>query len=93
VLGISPDPVKKQARFADKHDLPFPLLSDEDHAVAQAYGVWKQKTFMGRSFMGIERTTFVIDRSGIVRHVFQKVHIPSHPAQVLDALRTLEAQG
>src|SRR5438309_1589982 len=81
VLGISADPVKKQARFAEKQCLPFPLLSDEDHAVAEAYGVWKPKKFMGREFLGIHRVTFVIDKQGILRHVFEKVDIPRHPAQ------------
>jgi peroxiredoxin Q/BCP len=89
VLGVSPDPIKKQARFAQKQEIPFPLLCDVDHAVAEAYGVWKQKSFMGRTFMGIERTTFVIDREGIVRRVFPKVSVSGHAANVLEAVRAL----
>jgi peroxiredoxin Q/BCP len=89
VLGISADSVSKQIKFAKKHDLPFPLLSDEDHAVAQAYGVWQLKKFMGREYMGIDRTTFLIDKQGILRGVFSKFDIAAHPQQVLDAVREL----
>ncbi|MGC8667341.1 MAG: thioredoxin-dependent thiol peroxidase [Chthonomonadales bacterium] len=89
VLGVSPDDVKKQARFAQKHEIPFLLLCDVDHAVADAYGVWKQKSFMGRTYMGVERTTFVIDRDGIVRRVFAKVSVSGHAAKVLEAVRAL----
>src|SRR2546430_983650 len=83
VLGISADPVKKLARFADKHGFTYPLLSDPDHAIAEAYGVWKEKSFMGRKYMGIERVTFVMDRAGIVRQVYPKVSIPGHAKEVL----------
>ncbi len=89
VLGISPDPVKKQARFVEKHDLPFAVLSDSEHSVAQAYGVWKEKAFMGRKYMGVERTTFVIDRDGIVSTVFPKVSIAGHAQMVLEAVKEL----
>ena len=72
VLGVSPDPVKPIAKFADKFDLGFTLLSDEDHAVAEAYGVWVEKSMYGRTYMGNERTTFVIDADGkISRHLPQ----------------------
>ena len=89
VLGISADPVKKQAKFADKHSFTYPLLADEDHAIADAYGVWKEKSFMGRKYMGIERATFVIDKEGIVRKVFPKVSIPGHSDAVLAAIKEI----
>ena len=89
VLGVSADPVKKQAKFAEKHSLPFPVLSDADHAVAEAYGVWKPKKFMGREFLGIHRVTFLIDQQGIIRGIFEKIDIPRHPAQVLEAIQAL----
>jgi peroxiredoxin Q/BCP len=72
-LGISPDPVAKQKKFADKYDLTFPLLSDEDHKVAEAFGVWAQKSLYGRKFMGIVRSAFVIDAKGKLAGVFYKV--------------------
>jgi peroxiredoxin Q/BCP len=90
VLGISADPVKKQAKFADKFGFTYPLLADADRAIAEAYGVWKEKTFMGRKFMGIERTTFVIDKNGVIRSVFPKVSIPGHTAAVLAAVQELQ---
>jgi peroxiredoxin Q/BCP len=89
VLGISADPVKKQAKFAQKFDFNYPLLADDDHSIAEAYGVWKEKSFMGRKFMGIERTTFVIDKDGIVRKIFSKVSIPGHTDAVLAAVANL----
>jgi peroxiredoxin Q/BCP len=86
VLGVSPDPVKKIAKFADKHQLEFPLLADEDHAVAEAYGVWVEKSMYGRTYMGNERTTFVISPDGLVRDVFRKVKPAEHDALVLGAI-------
>jgi peroxiredoxin Q/BCP len=86
VLGVSPDPVKKIARFADKFELGFPLLADEDHAVAEAYGVWIQKSMYGRTYMGNERSTFVISPDGVVTHVFRKVKPGEHDEKVLAAL-------
>jgi len=90
ILGVSPDTVKKQAKFAEKYRLPFLLLADEDHAVAEAYGVWQEKSFMGRKFMGVDRTTFVIDKEGIVRRVFRKVRVNGHAEEALDAVKALE---
>jgi peroxiredoxin Q/BCP len=87
VLGISPDPVKRIAKFAEKHDLDFPLLADEDHAVAEAYGVWVEKSMYGRRYMGNERTTFVISSEGTVQEVLRKVKPGEHDALVLGALR------
>ncbi len=86
VLGVSPDPVKPIAKFADKFDLGFTLLSDEDHAVAEAYGVWVEKSMYGRTYMGNERTTFVIDAGGVITHVFRKVKPAEHDTKVLAAL-------
>jgi thioredoxin-dependent peroxiredoxin len=87
VLGISPDPPKKLKRFQEKHALNFPLLSDEDHATAEAYGVWVQKSMYGKTYFGNERTTFVIDPEGVVASVLRKVKPAEHDEQVLEALR------
>jgi peroxiredoxin Q/BCP len=86
VLGVSPDPVKAVKTFHDKQGLNFPLLSDEDHAVAEAYGVWVEKSMYGRTFWGNERTTFVIDEEGVVREVLRNVKPKQHDDQVLAAL-------
>jgi peroxiredoxin Q/BCP len=86
VLGISPDPVAKVKKFHDKQALNFRLLADEDHAVAEAYGVWVQKSMYGRTYMGNERTTFVIDAGGEVAAVLRKVKPATHDEQVLEAL-------
>ena len=86
VLGVSRDPVDRIAKFADKHSLGFPLLSDADHAVAEAYGVWVEKSMYGRKFMGMQRATFVIDPKGKVTHVFPKVSPKTHDDVVLAAL-------
>lgn len=87
VLGVSPDPVKSHEKFVGKYDLPFLLLADEDHAVCQAYGVWQQKSMYGRKYMGVARTTFVIDADGKVAHVFEKVKPAGHDAEVLEWVR------
>lgn len=86
-LGISPDPVAKLARFAEKYTLEFPLLSDEDHSVAEKYGAWGLKKFMGREFMGILRTTFIIDREGRLRHIIDKVKTKTHDQDVVAWLK------
>jgi thioredoxin-dependent peroxiredoxin len=86
VLGVSPDPVKAIKRFADKHALAFPLLSDADHAVAEAYGVWAEKSMYGRKYWGNLRTTFVIDASGTVARVLANVKPAAHDELVLAAL-------
>ncbi len=87
VLGISPDPVRKIKKFADDQTLAFPLLSDEDHAVAEAYGVWVQKSMYGRTYWGNERTTFVIGSDGRVSEVLRKVKPAQHDEQVIAALK------
>src|SRR5205823_3377719 len=83
VLGVSPDPVEKVRKFAEKFHLTFPLLADADHAVCERYGVWQQKSMYGRKYMGVARTTFVIGPDGRVRHVFEKVKPEGHDRQVL----------
>jgi peroxiredoxin Q/BCP len=86
VLGISPDPVKKIWRFHDEQGLNFALLADEDHAVAESYGVWVTKSMYGREFLGNERTTFIIDADGKVAEVLRKVKPAEHDELVLKAL-------
>jgi thioredoxin-dependent peroxiredoxin len=86
VLGVSPDPPKKIAKFDDKYSLGFPLLGDEDHSVAEAYGVWVEKSKYGRTYMGVERSTFVIGPDGVITNVFRKVKPAEHDALVLGAL-------
>jgi peroxiredoxin Q/BCP len=84
VLGISPDPVKRLPKFKDKYDLNFDLLSDEDHQVADQFGVWGLKKFMGKEYDGIHRTTFLIDEAGVVEHVFDKFKTKDHHQVVLN---------
>jgi peroxiredoxin Q/BCP len=91
VLGISPDPVKAIRKFADKQHLNFELLADEDHAVCEAYGVWVEKSMYGKTFWGAQRSTFVLDEQGVVRHVIKKVTPASHDADVLAALAAIDA--
>ncbi len=86
VLGVSPDDVDRHRKFASKYDLPFTLLSDPDHEVAEAYGVWKEKSMYGRKFWGIERSTFVIDPEGRLAEVLRRVKPAEHAEQVLDVL-------
>ncbi len=88
VLGVSPDDVASHRKFAAKYDLPFTLLSDPDHAVAEAYGVWKEKSMFGRKYFGVERSTFVIDEEGRVKAAFRRVDPKQHSAQVLEVLGT-----
>ncbi|MCY4265393.1 MAG: thioredoxin-dependent thiol peroxidase [Gammaproteobacteria bacterium] len=89
-LGISPDPVGRLQKFTDKESLNFTLLSDEDHAVADKYGVWGLKKFMGRESMGILRTTFIINKQGKLVHIMDKVKTKSHHDDVLAVLKTLD---
>jgi peroxiredoxin Q/BCP len=87
ILGVSTDTVKSHKKFQDKYHLTFPLLADLDHGVADQYGVWQQKKFMGREFMGIARTTFVIDENGTLKAIFPNVKVEGHADQVLAALK------
>jgi len=86
VLGVSGDSVESHKKFVSKYDLNFVLLSNEDKSVLDAYGVWKEKSMYGRSFMGIERTTFIIDEHGKISHIFPKVKVDGHTEEVLNAL-------
>jgi thioredoxin-dependent peroxiredoxin len=86
VLGVSPDPVRSHVRFRDKYGLTFPLLADEEHTVAEAYGVWAEKSMYGRKYWGIERTTFLIDEEGRIAHIWRKVKPAGHAAEVRDLI-------
>lgn len=88
ILGVSPDSVQSHVKFKRKYDLPFPLLADEDHKVSELYGVWGLKKFMGREYMGVLRTTFVIDEEGKVLRVYEKVKPAQHSAEVLADLES-----
>lgn len=89
VFGVSPDSAESHAKFRTKYRLPFPLLSDPDHAVAEAYGAWGDKSMYGKTYQGILRTTFLIDGTGTVRRVFEKVQPDGHADDVLAAVREL----
>jgi thioredoxin-dependent peroxiredoxin len=86
VFGVSPDSVKSHAKFRAKYELPFRLLADEKHELAEAYGVWVQKKFMGREYMGTERSTFVVGADGRVEHVLPQVKPADHADQLLEVL-------
>jgi peroxiredoxin Q/BCP len=86
ILGVSPDEVKAQAKFKGKFGLTFPLLADADHAIAEKYGVWVEKSMYGKKYMGVERSTFVIDKDGKIAKIFNKVKPAGHAAEVLEAL-------
>jgi thioredoxin-dependent peroxiredoxin len=86
IVGISPDKAAAHAKFAEKYSLPYTLVPDPDHAIAEAYGVWKEKSMYGRKYMGIERTTFVIDEKGKIAKIFAKVKPAGHAAEVIEAL-------
>jgi peroxiredoxin Q/BCP len=83
VIGVSPDPAAKHEKFATKYELPFSLLPDTEKQIIQAYGVWGPKKFMGKSYDGVFRTTFVIDEKGIIEKVFTQVDTKEHTAQIL----------
>ena len=91
VIGISPDPVTAVGKFADKYDLGFTLLADEDHAVADAYGTWGEKSMYGKTYMGVQRATFIIDGDGRIAKVFPKVSPKTHDDVLLEALGALAA--
>jgi peroxiredoxin Q/BCP len=86
VVGVSPDPVSAVAKFAEKYDLRFPLLADEDHAVAEDYGVWGEKSMYGKTYFGVSRSTFIIDPDGRIAHVIPKASPKTHDAEVLAAI-------
>lgn len=87
ILGVSPDDEKRHEKFIEKHGLPFSLLVDEDHAVAEKYGVWKLKKMYGREYMGIERSTFMIDENGVIIKEWRKVRVKGHIEDVLTYIR------
>ncbi len=89
IIGISPDSVESHKKFEKKYNLPFTLLADEKKSVIEKYGVWKEKSMYGRKYMGVERTTFVIGGDGKIKKIFNKVKVPDHDEQVLEALKEL----
>lgn len=89
ILGVSADSEKQHVKFIEKHGLPFSLLVDEDHEVSEAYGVWVQKKMYGKEFMGIERSTFLIDPTGTIVKEWRKVKVENHIQEVLETLKSL----
>ena len=89
LVGVSKDSVASHDRFKAKHALPFALASDESGGVVEAYGSWVEKSMYGKSYMGIERSTFLIDEKGVVRDVWRKVRVPGHVDKVLEAVKSL----
>lgn len=87
IIGISPDPVERHQKFVAKHDLPFILLADEDHEVAESYGVWKLKKMYGREYYGIERSTFIIDKEGMLQKEYRKVKVKDHVKEALQYVK------
>lgn len=92
VLGVSTDSLASHKKFADKFELPFPLLSDEDHHVCEKYGVWVEKKNYGKTYMGIQRATFLIDKRGKIAAVWPKVKVAGHVAEVADAIAELDGE-
>lgn len=84
IVGVSPDSVRSHQNFCSKHELNFTLVADTDKSVAEAYGVWKEKSMYGRKYMGIVRTTFIIDEQGVIMHIFDKVRTSDHWAQIAE---------
>jgi thioredoxin-dependent peroxiredoxin len=89
VLGVSADSVASHQKFADKYGLPYPLLADTDTTVSQLYGVWKEKNYAGKTYMGINRETFLIDKEGVVRKIWPKVKAAEHAQEVLETIESL----
>ncbi|MYL35298.1 thioredoxin-dependent thiol peroxidase [Pontibacillus yanchengensis] len=87
ILGVSPDPLERHKKFIDKHELPFLLLADEDHKVAEEYGAWTLKKNFGKEYMGIERSTFLIDKEGNLAHEWRKVRVKGHVEAALEYIR------
>jgi peroxiredoxin Q/BCP len=87
LFGVSPDDTKSHAKFAKKFDLPFPLLADDGHALAEKYGVWAEKSMYGKTYWGVARSTFLIDKEGKIAHVWPKVKVDDHSEEVLTALQ------
>ena len=92
VVGVSPDSAAKHAKFATKESLPFPLLSDPTNDISSAYGVWRMKKLYGREYMGVVRTTFIIDEGGRIAHIFPKVAVDRHALEVIAAIDRLSSE-
>ena len=90
VIGVSPDSLESHRKFKKKYELPYRLLSDESHKLADTFGVWKEKSLYGRKYMGIERTTVIIDRKGRIARIFPKVKVPGHALEVESVVRELK---
>ena len=90
ILGVSPDDVNSHRKFKEQHQLPYRLLVDEEHRLADAFGIWKEKSMYGKKYMGVERTTVIIDRTGRIAKIFPKVQIDGHVQAVEAAVRELE---
>ncbi len=88
ILGVSPDSSDSHKKFAEKYNLPFTLLSDENKEVLKSYGVWKEKSMYGRKYMGVERTTYIIDGQGKIKKIFNKVKVPDHNKEIMQALKS-----
>jgi thioredoxin-dependent peroxiredoxin len=93
LLGVSPDDEESHRKFAAKFNLPFQLLADPGAKIAMAYGVWKEKNNYGRTYMGVERTTFILDGAGVIRKIFPRVKVDGHVPEVLEALNSLRSEG
>jgi peroxiredoxin Q/BCP len=91
ILGVSTDDLESHQKFRRKFDLNFPLLADTDHRVAEAYGAWREKVRFGKSSLGIQRSTFLIDAEGVVRRVWKDVQVEGHDAEVIEALKELQS--
>lgn len=89
ILGVSPDSVESHKKFAEKYNLPFDLLSDEKRTILEKYGVWKEKNMYGRKYMGVERTTVIIDSDGKISKIFNKVKVTDHNKEVMEALKNI----
>lgn len=87
IIGISPDSVSSHKKFVEKYNLPFTLLADEEKNVVEKFGVWKEKSMYGKKYMGVERTTFIIDEAGKIKKIFNKVKVDGHNAEVMEALK------
>jgi len=89
ILGVSPDSVESHKKFADKFNLPFDLLSDDNKEVVNKYDVWKEKSMYGRKYMGVVRSTFIIDKNKVIRKIFSKVKVTDHNKEVMEALKEI----
>ena len=89
ILGVSTDPPERHQRFIDKYDLPFELIADENKQIVNRYSVWQEKKLYGKTFMGIVRSTFIIDKNGVIKKIFSKVKVKGHVGEVLEALKKI----